>query len=567
MANSQTQRVQTTATAKGAQGPIPTGTAAKRYEAGAAIREPYLIRARRLSALTVPNLFRDQSANGSDDTETTWSSFGAYGVNNLGAKLIIALFPPGQAFIKMKMARSAEKDLQALGDPDTIGKAKASIDAGFSVVEQDMVECMDEDGDRANLTEAANKLLVGGNHGFQFYPDGSQRGISLDDFVTWRNPKGQVIEFVVKDVLSWNDLEDDIQTIVRMRGFDPEKQDTGIANFPVFTHGRICCGKWLVYQEIYGCQVPDSMQMYVADAMPFLFVPFKMLSKEHYGRAYVEDYEGDIQTLEGNTQSITEAGAAIARFITLVSPTGLTSKKAVSQARNGDVITGRAEDVATYQANIGRDMQSVMAISQDVTQRLSRAFMLLTPAIRNAERVTQEEIRQVASELEQQLGGAYSTAVVQWQAPWARLKLRYLQVSGRLVSLPAGSTKTSVVAGMAALGRNAQLSALDQFIAGATAVVGPQEVAKRVDVSTYLTKRAAALGIDQGGLIKPEAQVQQETQQAMAMQTAQNLAPEAVRQLGQNQQANTNAQAKVDVANTPDPNQSQPDEGSPADDL
>jgi hypothetical protein len=68
---------------------------------------------------------------------------------------------------------------------------------------------------------------------------------------------------------------------------------------------------------------------------PYLFVPFELLPGEDYGRSYVENYEGDLQTVEGGTQTVTEASAAIARFLLFVHPGGLTSKKAVAEAPMG----------------------------------------------------------------------------------------------------------------------------------------------------------------------------------------------------------------------------------------
>jgi hypothetical protein len=56
--------------------------------------------------------------------------------------------------------------------------------------------------------------------------------------------------------------------------------------------------------------------------------------------------------------------------------------------------------------------------------------------VRQAERVTAEEVHKVAQELEEVLGAVYSEQVVTFQTPYARRKLRYLMKQGRVTSLP-----------------------------------------------------------------------------------------------------------------------------------
>jgi hypothetical protein len=54
---------------------------------------------------------------------------------------------------------------------------------------------MEEDGDHAHLNMAILKMIVGGNHGLQFYPDGTLRGITFERFVTERDPSGKLLRW------------------------------------------------------------------------------------------------------------------------------------------------------------------------------------------------------------------------------------------------------------------------------------------------------------------------------------------------------------------------------------
>src|SRR5690242_20522487 len=74
-------------------------------------REPYLVRARRLSNITIPSLFRFVGSTGATETPETWQSAGAYCVNNLAGKLTLTIFPPGISPIRLDPSREVLKDI------------------------------------------------------------------------------------------------------------------------------------------------------------------------------------------------------------------------------------------------------------------------------------------------------------------------------------------------------------------------------------------------------------------------------------------------------------------------
>lgn len=509
------------------------GPAGKRYQALTADREPYLIRARRIAGLTIPYLFRETGANQTTDEPNTWQSFGGYGVNNLASKIVLALFPAGRPNFRLVQSKAAEKAIQQY-DPDTRGALKAEIGKGLSAVEQEVMRCSEEDGDRSVQFDAARHMIVGGTHGFQFYPDGSLRGMSLEQFVNVRDPAGNLLEFVICDCLAYETLPRDIQEAVLANGFPYDERQPIQQEVEVYTHGRLDEDKtWKLYQEVYNATVPRSEATYAADFLPYQFPPMILLHKENYGRSYCEDYEGDLQTLDGLTETVTTGSAAAALLIRLVKPGAGVSKKQLAEANNGDVLTGQEGDVTTLLTNKANDWQQTMALLQQIVDRLTRAFLLNSAVQRGGERVTAEEIRYVAQELEDALGGVYSNQVTTWQSPYAKLKLHYGQKSGRVTKLPAGATKVTIIAGMAALGRNAELEALDTFIQGAVQTVGQQGVIQAINPRIYMSRRAAALGIDTDGLIytDEEAAAQAQNDQRQALMSM--FGPEIVKQLGQ----------------------------------
>jgi hypothetical protein len=530
----------------------PGGIASMRYAHGYQDREPYLKRARDNAALTIPFLFREQGFNSTTDEEIPWNSGGAYLLANMGAKLILVLFPVGRPPMKLKPGQDTEANLlqMAAQDPDQAGQLASAIDLGLSGVEQEFVECVDEDGDRAKLAVGALKLLCGGNHAFQFKPDGTLRGISLEKYVTWRDASSNLLEFVIEDVLAWESLPEDIQAFCQAKGYKLGQCGENNRNHPikVYTRGLLKDRKWHVNQEVYGETVPGSDYVRDPEAMDYFFPGWMFLDGEPYARSYVEHYIGDLQSVEGIAQTVQEGAAAIAKLLTFISPTGLTSKKAVAEARNGAILSGRKDDIYVLENNRGGDMQTVMAVSEKAEKRLAAAFLLNSSVQRSGERVTAEEIRFVAGELEDAQAGAYSQQVTTWQQPYVRQKLFHLMKLKRVTPLPMNTIKVTIVGGMGGLARNAELQALDNLVAGALQALGPTAV-ERINMTTYWNRRAAALGVKTDGLIYSEEYMQQKQQQEQQQQLLQQMGPEAIKQLGSNitsnQVADTNAAAKA----------------------
>lgn len=527
---------------------LPQGTAAAFYEAGTTDREPFLTRARDVSELTIPTLFRDEGENGSDSQTIPYNTIGAYCVNNLASKLVSTLFPSGRPAFKADQDKRTMQDLLALTEAEQV-RVKGIIRQGLSQLEQDVTEAFEEDGDRARMHTAALRLIVGGNHGFQFYDDGTVRGIPLERFVLARDPQGNILEWAIRDDLDWETLPDDVRAAYLATGRpEPDRPSNGKRPVKVYTHGILRDGKWKVRQETMGVDVEGSHATYNKDALPYLFLPWILLEGEDYGRGYAEFYEGDLLTAESLTKTVTEGSAALARFIILVNAMGQTNKKALSSARNGDVITGREQDVYVVQSQKAGDFSVAKAEKDDAIARLARAFLLNSAVQRDGERVTAEEIRYAAQELEDALGGVYSQQIVTWQAPYIKLKIKYLQKQGRVAKLPEGTVKITVTGGLAALARNAELNNLRTFAAALVEMLGPEIAAQYMHPSELIARVAAALGIEPMGLVKSAEEIEAGGQQQQIMSLLDSMGPEALRQVGQNvtsnQVAQTNAAAK-----------------------
>ena len=113
------------------------------------------------------------------------------------------------------------------------------------------------------------------------------------------------------------------------------------------------------------------------------------LDGEDYGRSFVEEYLGDLKSLEGLMEVLVSSAAASAKLVFMVRPNASVRRTDLARSKNGDVILGDPNDVRVLQTEKYPDMRVVLETVQRIEERLSYAFLLNT-AIAYAERVTAE---------------------------------------------------------------------------------------------------------------------------------------------------------------------------------
>jgi len=286
--------------------------------------------------------------------------------------------------------------------------------------------------------------------------------------------------------------------------------------------------EFVVQQDVKGIVIEESKGRYPIEKTPFLPLRYTRIDGEDYGRGFVEEYIGDLKSLEALTKAIVEGSAAAAKVLFMVNPNGTTRAKTLSESPNGAIVQGSEGDVSVLQLNKFNDFRTAQSVMNGISDRLSQAFLLNSGVVRDAERVTAEEIRMLSQELEAALGGLYSLLSQEFQMPVVTRLMARMSKEKRLPKLPKDIVKPTIVTGVEALGRGNDLQKLDLFLAGANQIVGPQAVAEYVNVSDYFKRRATALGIETEGLIKTEEEIQQAMQMAQQQEMMMKLGQPAV---------------------------------------
>ena len=378
-------------------------------------------------------------------------------------------------------------------------------------------------GIRIACFEALKHLLCTVNALLYFPEQGGMRLFHLDSYVVERDPVGNVLTIVTKESLAPKALPKEMLPLLKGKLNQTDKSvDVQTCVNP--EEGGTC----QFYQACAVHRVPGSEGSYPVDSMPFLPLRLSTIAGEDFGRGIVEEYMGDLRSLESLTKSIVEGSAASSRVLFLVNPNGTTRARTLAESPNGSIREGNAADVTTLQVNKAADFRVALEAISQIRERLMHAFLLNASVQRQAERVTAEEIRYMAQELEQALGGVFSVLSSDFQMPLVNVLMTRMTRSGDIPKLPKGMVRPKIVTGLEALGRGQDLNRLDVFISGAMQQLGPEAIMQYVNMPDYLTRRATAVGIDTEGLIKSEEDVQQAQQQQQMMAMAEKLGPTAM---------------------------------------
>ena len=480
-------------------------------------RSQFLDVAVEASELTLPYLVtRDVTYKGTKTLLQPYQSVGAKAVVTLAAKLMLALLPPQTAFFKLQVR------------DDKIGEElepemRSELDLSFSKIERSIMDYIAASNDRVVVHQALKHLIVSGNALIFMGKDGLKH-YPLNRYVVNRDGNGNVIEIVTKEMISRKVLGLELP---KPPEAGPNAPDSYEDDAEVYTCVKMdeSSGRWTWHQEVDDIVLPGSRSTAPKNTSPWLVLRFNTVDGEDYGRGRVEEFIGDLRSLDGLSQALVEGASVASKVIFLVSPSSTTKPQTLSKAGNGAIIQGRPEDVGVVQVGKTADFATASQMVQQIEKRILEAFLVMN--VRQAERVTAEEVRLTQLELEQSLGGLYSLLTVEFLIPYLNRILLVLQRSNQIPKLPKDLVRPKIVAGINSLGRGQDQQALTQFIGTIAQTLGPEALMKYVDPSEAIKRLAAAQGIDVLNLIKSPETMEAEMQQQQAMAAQQGLIKQA----------------------------------------
>ena len=281
-----------------------------------------LSRARDCTELTIPSLLVKQGHKEQDSLSTPYQSLGARAINHLASKLLLTLLPPNSPFFRLI---PNEADIAEFTEDQ-----RAELDKGLGNYEREVYSFIEKKAYRVPLFEAI-KLLIGTGNSLVRLQDKELQVYNLEEYSIKRNSLGKVIEILIKETVHPTDIPD----------MDLTEEETDLYTCAIIMED----GRYNVYQEANDEIVPGSEGEVKAEDLPFIALRWTAINGEHYGRGLVEQYLGDLRSLEALSQSMIEGAAAASKIVFLVDPTGTTRVRDVAKAKSGDFKQGRAVDI------------------------------------------------------------------------------------------------------------------------------------------------------------------------------------------------------------------------------
>ena len=458
---------------------------------------------------TVPAIFSPDWASKGDEQPQSVTGIGARAVNNFANKLVMALFPPNRAFFRLKAKR--------IFDEETVGLNKQELQKSFRDAEDDMQSALNARYVRTEAANIAKYLIVTGN-ALMYNPPKSGELNRMDvgakmalrtqvktvrEYVTVRNKSGHVVEFMTIEKTPFRLLDEDTKlTLLKDKDKGALYEKDAETECCIYTWGILHGDKYTVTQYVE-CKKLDYLGSFPVEKSPWTFLVWNLFSGEHYGRGLVEDHAGDFHELEALKISSSELIAAMSDIKFLVRPGCATDVAELNNAESGSYHAGQDGDVTPVQIGKIQELAAIQGQIGDIEQRISQVFLMLSGTIRDAERVTREEIRRLAQELDVAHAGIYSRLAEQWQEPLAKLGMRDVGIA-KIENV----VEPVVLTGLESLSREADMDAFAQAVEYMALFNNvPENFQNAHDITAVLHFIYSNVGLQSDGLILTPDQI------------------------------------------------------------
>lgn len=472
-------------------------------------------RAERLAEITIPSVCPpDEYNTGQDSLTNGFTSMGAQCLTHLTNKLMLAMFSASRPFFRLAIS---EKDAKEMAE--ALQVSQDVLTDILSQGERDALLQLEMSGSRESLYEGITHLACVGNVLMDLRSKTGVEFIPIKEYACKRARNGEPLKIIIRQCLTFAELEEEVQDILRKEFGHCLPHNT----HKVYTYCHRYKGKMRIDMQVDHIPLPYERfgSTTSIEDCPLRPLAWRLPLGQDYGVGRVEEYYNDLASHETVAEALNDGAVLASQFRWLQNPSGITRPEDFQNAANGAVIPGVTNDLALVFANIGNQLNTVLAISQQYLQRLGAGFLISSAVTRQAERVTAEEIRLQAQELESSLGGVYSRLARDIQGPIARWLMRKADMN-----INGTKIRPVIITGIDALSRNADLERLQQFIAQVTNLgeIPPQTLMK-LQESSIIADIAAGLGVNKQRYVASDDEIQQRLTQMQQAQAQQGAAP------------------------------------------
>lgn len=481
---------------------------------------------------TLPYIFKPTGVDGNTELQLAKDSIGAQAVNHLSNKIVSTLFPAQRSFFRLLLDQETRKLVEATATAaqggnaekakEQVSKAMLQLETTLADTEKEADEYMNMVMYRPQAINVAKNLIITGNT-MIYHPEGRAPQVySLRDYCVQRDLSGEHIEIMTKECKAFETFHPDIQNELRTGGKLTREGNRYEDKSEVTIYTQICLendGKFHMYQQADNIELDTHGAFWTRKNLPWIPLAWNLIRGEDYGRGQVADYAGAFHAINVLTGSLLNIVAVMGDIKFLVNPASHVDVEGLNKGAPGSYHAGKKDDVSVVETNKLQDAQFIYSMIERYEKQISQAFLLMAQLTRDAERVTAEEIRRDAQELETAVGGIYSRLAATWQTPTAYIVLDQIGFDG----LDDGITPR-VITGMDSLSRAGEMDNLRMFFLDLQLLnTVPEDVRAGLDVPGLMEVIGTNRQVEYKKFTKTQEQMQADQERALEMQKAQEM--------------------------------------------
>lgn len=512
-----------------------------RYEALDAQRSSLKTRWQEYAELTIPSLYPREGFSETSELPVPFSSMAARGVNRLSSRIVSTLAPLNN----LPFFSLGVDDQETVDGDDPTPQAKF-----LTRIERRMMEKLSTTNYRSTLNSAVQCAMALGeslivaesNYNYSMYKP--------SQYVIRRRPDGKWHEVIIKTPIDKTMLPQ----LLKDNGV-VELNDKATMSGPATGYNQSCAmfthvknnqqggctierefeSQSIVEKDKDGVPIPGEYKV-----CPYFPLKWILVNGENYGRGLIEDNLGDIRCLEVMAEALIDAIAANSEYRFGVNPAGLTELHDLQNSVNGQFVPAAKDDVFPIQL---ANQAAVMAAQNSVTlkeQTLGQVFLMNSVVQPQGDRVTAAQVRIIASELEQALGGVFSGVGPEVLVPLVK-RLLYSMLRDRLLLSDAEEESKQLIeelekddalltikvkTGIEALSREVDGERMSEIMDKAIAL--PQAAQDAVSWPGMLNRWVTSKGVEPNGIIISTEEVDQNKAAAAQAQVQDAAAQQAI---------------------------------------
>lgn len=498
-----------------------------------ALRGDLLDRCRVYASWTIPSICQQEGQTDTSEQRKSSVVGGAQLVNHLANRIVDTMFPTDRPFFTLPLTPKADRELDKEHGGDAVAKGKAilEIKKATAQVENDAMRNLNLTAYRPVAVEAVKHAIVTGGAIIHRSDDGERTVYGIEDYCASRDMRGKLNKVILRDTKLYQDLDEDTKE-------DLEKQNprsyTDNTVVEIFTMYQRTGKTWKSRQGADALVLAGSEDSYDDKDFPCLDLTWNLSRGESYPRGLVEDHSVTFHNIDVVTEAIIDLIGIAADIKFLVNPGSVLDISELNASERGSYHLGVKDDITSPEFKQRAELEVMRAQVSEWFRMLSQAFLLNSGTVRDAERVTAEEIRAYARELESAFGGLYSKLALNWQ----QREADYLIATLNLPDYNLDEFDVVVATGLESLSREGQLDALRLAIADLAMLEGvPEDIRATIDKRAFtefiFTNRGVMLAqfvLSAEQLQKQQEEVQKQQQQAMQQQGQNDVAVNAAKQ-------------------------------------